>query len=99
MPVTKRSPAKKKRTKTAKATNIRKHLTADDIAGALKVLRHHIKKNDVRVALYVLDQYFGKPAPQTDLSEAPKKPVNLRLTNEFFDKLAQKYFPKPFENA
>ncbi|MCI0706035.1 MAG: hypothetical protein L0Y80_00940 [Ignavibacteriae bacterium] len=79
-------------------TNIRKLITANDIDGALDVIRYHIKQKDVRVALYLLDQYFGKPAQQTELSEAPKKPVNLRLTSDFLDKLSQKYFPKPQQN-
>jgi len=63
--------------------------TEEDIANAVEVMRHLLKQNDLRVAMFILNEY------NKSLAADQERPAKIHLTEEYLEQLAQEYFPKP----
>ena len=63
--------------------------TEDDIVNAVEVMRQSLKQNDVRVAMYILNEH------SKSLAAEQERPAKIHLTEEYLEQLAQEYFPKP----
>jgi len=63
--------------------------TEDDIVNAVEVMRQSLKQNDVRVAMYILNEH------SKSLAAEQEQPAKIHLTEEYLEQLAQQYFPKP----
>ena len=57
------------------------YLTPEDIESALEVLRHRLKRKNVRTAKYVLELVFGKPHAVNSRSRAA---LRAKLSRNLF---------------
>jgi len=54
------------------------YLTPEDIESALEVLRHRLKRKNVRTAKYVLELVFGKPHAGNSRTRAAQRALLSR---------------------
>ena len=58
---------KKKGVLSTVRLRLRDKITDDDLEEALKVVRYHLKKNNLEAAKYLIDQKLGKATQPTEL--------------------------------
>lgn len=73
---------------------IRDFLTEKDMELAVKGLRYHLKKKNLKAIIFAIEQGAGKAVTQIE-GAGEGGAISLSLTPESINDIANRFFPKP----